>query len=78
MLMQGIRACNYKLHKVMVSEARLPPCLTLSCHHVGTGTDTARSPSALSQVYGDIPPWVKKDAHELILDFIRSQPHSSR
>ncbi|NWX93373.1 SPIR2 protein, partial [Nothoprocta pentlandii] len=27
-----------------------------------------------SQVDGDIPPRVKKDAHELILDFIRSRP----
>lgn len=26
------------------------------------------------QVDGDIPPRVKKDAHELILDFIRSRP----
>ncbi|KAG9474944.1 protein spire homolog 2 [Eleutherodactylus coqui] len=42
MLMQDIRARNYKLRKVMVS--------------------------------GDIPPKVKKDAHELILDFIRSRP----
>ncbi|XP_032181190.1 protein spire homolog 2 isoform X1 [Mustela erminea] len=42
MLMQDIRARNYKLHKVMVD--------------------------------GDIPPRVKKDAHELILDFIRSRP----
>ncbi|KAM8946202.1 protein spire homolog 2 [Pelodytes ibericus] len=42
MLMQDIRARNYKLRKVMVS--------------------------------GDIPPMVKKDAHELILDFIRSRP----
>ncbi|NXE17276.1 SPIR2 protein, partial [Lophotis ruficrista] len=42
MLMQDIRARNYKLRKVMVD--------------------------------GDIPPRVKKDAHELILDFIRSRP----
>ncbi|XP_036278533.1 protein spire homolog 2 [Pipistrellus kuhlii] len=42
MLMQDIRARNYKLRKVMVD--------------------------------GDIPPKVKKDAHELILDFIRSRP----
>ncbi|XP_049559521.1 protein spire homolog 2 isoform X5 [Orcinus orca] len=42
MLMQDIRARNYKLRKVMVN--------------------------------GDIPPRVKKDAHELILDFIRSRP----
>ncbi|XP_063294774.1 protein spire homolog 2 isoform X1 [Pelobates fuscus] len=42
MLMQDIRARNYKLRKVMVG--------------------------------GDIPPKVKKDAHELILDFIRSRP----
>ncbi|XP_053555333.1 protein spire homolog 2 [Bombina bombina] len=42
MLMQDIRARNYKLRKVMVG--------------------------------GDIPPMVKKDAHELILDFIRSRP----
>ncbi|XP_053305039.1 protein spire homolog 2 isoform X2 [Spea bombifrons] len=42
MLMQDIRARNYKLRKVMVR--------------------------------GDIPPKVKKDAHELILDFIRSRP----
>lgn len=42
MLMQDIRARNYKLRKVMVG--------------------------------GDIPPTVKKDAHELILDFIRSRP----
>jgi len=40
----------------------------------GPVTDTARGPSALSQVDGDIPPRVKKDAHELILDFIRSRP----
>ncbi|XP_022438549.1 protein spire homolog 2 isoform X1 [Delphinapterus leucas] len=40
MLMQDIRARNYKLRKVN----------------------------------GDIPPRVKKDAHELILDFIRSRP----
>ncbi|XP_036087075.1 protein spire homolog 2 isoform X2 [Rousettus aegyptiacus] len=40
MLMQDIRARNYKLRKVD----------------------------------GDIPPRVKKDAHELILDFIRSRP----
>lgn len=31
-------------------------------------------PPALLQVDGDIPPRVKKDAHELILDFIRSRP----
>ncbi|XP_055001870.1 protein spire homolog 2 isoform X3 [Sorex araneus] len=42
MLMQDIRARNYKLRQVMVN--------------------------------GDIPPRVKKDAHELILDFIRSRP----
>uniref|UniRef100_A0A8C7EPW5 Spire type actin nucleation factor 2 n=1 Tax=Neovison vison TaxID=452646 RepID=A0A8C7EPW5_NEOVI len=42
MLMQDIRARNYKLRKVMVD--------------------------------GDLPPRVKKDAHELILDFIRSRP----
>ncbi|XP_049643348.1 protein spire homolog 2 [Suncus etruscus] len=42
MLMQDIRARNYKLRKVMVN--------------------------------GDIPPRVKKDAHDLILDFIRSRP----
>ncbi|KAJ1083843.1 hypothetical protein NDU88_003998 [Pleurodeles waltl] len=42
MLMQDIRARNYKLRTVMVD--------------------------------GDIPPKVKKDAHELILDFIRSRP----
>ncbi|XP_042294413.1 protein spire homolog 2 isoform X2 [Sceloporus undulatus] len=42
MLMQDIRARNYKLRKVMVD--------------------------------GDIPPKVKKNAHELILDFIRSRP----
>ncbi|XP_049719931.1 protein spire homolog 2 isoform X3 [Elephas maximus indicus] len=42
MLMQDIRARNYKLRKVMVD--------------------------------GDIPPRVKKDAHEIILDFIRSRP----
>ncbi|KAF1647099.1 hypothetical protein FQA23_0008900, partial [Aptenodytes patagonicus] len=42
MLMQDIRARNYKLRKVMVD--------------------------------GDIPPRVKKDAHELNLDFIRSRP----
>ncbi|KFV99093.1 Protein spire 2, partial [Eurypyga helias] len=42
MLMQDIRARNYKLRKVMVN--------------------------------GYIPPRVKKDAHELILDFIRSRP----
>ncbi|XP_026540665.1 protein spire homolog 2 isoform X3 [Notechis scutatus] len=42
MLMQDIRARNYKLRKVMVD--------------------------------GDILPRVKKDAHELILDFIRSRP----
>ncbi|XP_034975749.2 protein spire homolog 2 isoform X1 [Zootoca vivipara] len=42
MLMQDIRARNYKLRKVMVD--------------------------------GDIPPKVKKDANELILDFIRSRP----
>ncbi|XP_054856626.1 protein spire homolog 2 isoform X1 [Eublepharis macularius] len=42
MLMQDIRARNYKLRKVMVD--------------------------------GDIPPRVKKNAHELILDFIRSRP----
>uniref|UniRef100_A0A8C8VK28 Spire type actin nucleation factor 2 n=1 Tax=Pelusios castaneus TaxID=367368 RepID=A0A8C8VK28_9SAUR len=42
MLMQDIRARNYRLRKVMVD--------------------------------GDIPPRVKKDAHELILDFIRSRP----
>ncbi|XP_063802009.1 protein spire homolog 2 [Pseudophryne corroboree] len=42
MLMQDIRARNYKLRKVTVG--------------------------------GDIPPMVKKDAHELILDFIRSRP----
>nr|XP_008171833.1 protein spire homolog 2 isoform X3 [Chrysemys picta bellii] len=42
MLMQDIRARNYKLRKVMVD--------------------------------GDIPPRVKKDAHECILDFIRSRP----
>ncbi|XP_037371622.2 protein spire homolog 2 [Talpa occidentalis] len=42
MLMQDIRARNYKLRKVMVD--------------------------------GDIPPRVKRDAHELILDFIRSRP----
>ncbi|KAM4720670.1 protein spire homolog 2 isoform 1-T1 [Rhinophrynus dorsalis] len=42
MLMQDIRARNYKLRKVMVG--------------------------------GDIPPKVKKDAHEVILDFIRSRP----
>lgn len=42
MLMQDIRAQNYKLRKVMVE--------------------------------GNIPPTVKKDAHELILDFIRSRP----
>ncbi|XP_032627290.1 protein spire homolog 2 isoform X2 [Chelonoidis abingdonii] len=42
MLMQDIRARNYKLRKVMVD--------------------------------GDIPPRVKKDAHERILDFIRSRP----
>ena len=27
-----------------------------------------------SQVNGDIPPTVKKDAHAVILDFIRSRP----
>ncbi|MEE6499779.1 hypothetical protein FKM82_003583 [Ascaphus truei] len=42
MLMQDIRARNYKLRKVMVG--------------------------------GSIPSEVKKDAHELILDFIRSRP----
>ncbi|KAG8508137.1 Protein spire-2, partial [Galemys pyrenaicus] len=42
MLMQDIRARNYRLRKVMVD--------------------------------GDIPPRVKRDAHELILDFIRSRP----
>ncbi|XP_075795930.1 protein spire homolog 2 isoform X2 [Pelodiscus sinensis] len=42
MLMQDIRARNYKLRQVMVD--------------------------------GDIPPRVKKDAHERILDFIRSRP----
>ncbi|XP_015262195.1 PREDICTED: protein spire homolog 2 isoform X1 [Gekko japonicus] len=42
MLMQDIRARNYKLRKVMVD--------------------------------GKIPPKVKKNAHELILDFIRSRP----
>ncbi|XP_077144580.1 protein spire homolog 2 [Ranitomeya variabilis] len=42
MLMQDIRARNYKLRKVMVG--------------------------------GDFAPKVKKDAHELILDFIRSRP----
>ncbi|KAM4612483.1 protein spire homolog 2 isoform 2-T2 [Discoglossus pictus] len=42
MLMQDIRARNYKLRKVMVG--------------------------------GNIPQKVKKDAHELILDFIRSRP----
>ncbi|XP_053126611.1 protein spire homolog 2 isoform X3 [Hemicordylus capensis] len=42
MLMQDIRARNYKLRKVMVD--------------------------------GDLPPRVKKNAHELILDFIRSRP----
>ncbi|XP_018421997.1 PREDICTED: protein spire homolog 2 [Nanorana parkeri] len=42
MLMQDIRARNYKLRKVMVG--------------------------------GDMPPKVKKDAHEVILDFIRSRP----
>ncbi|XP_053905374.1 protein spire homolog 2 isoform X2 [Malaclemys terrapin pileata] len=42
MLMQDIRARNYKLRKVMVD--------------------------------GDIPPRVKKNAHECILDFIRSRP----
>uniref|UniRef100_F6VE88 Spire type actin nucleation factor 2 n=1 Tax=Equus caballus TaxID=9796 RepID=F6VE88_HORSE len=52
MLMQDIRARNYKLRKVM---PWLPP----------------RPPP---QVDGDIPPRVKKDAHELILDFIRSRP----
>lgn len=31
-------------------------------------------PPSLPQVDGDIPPRVKKDAHELILDFIRSRP----
>ncbi|XP_067905375.1 protein spire homolog 2 isoform X2 [Heterodontus francisci] len=42
MLMQDIKARNYKLRKVMVD--------------------------------GDIPPCVKKNAHELILEFIRSRP----
>lgn len=39
------------------------------CCHQPAGADTV-----LYQVDGDIPPRVKKDAHELILDFIRSRP----
>ncbi|NXJ04794.1 SPIR2 protein, partial [Odontophorus gujanensis] len=66
MLMQDIRARNYKLRKVMVSTDRCPH--TGTCYH-WPGVDTA-----FSQVDGDIPPRVKKDAHELILDFIRSRP----
>lgn len=74
MLMQDIRARNYKLRKVMVSAARLARVSSLSCHCAGLDTATAHGLSALSQVDGDIPPRVKKDAHELILDFIRSRP----
>lgn len=81
MLMQDIRARNYKLRKVMVSMPRLPPCHTpMPYPHwgalllTGPSSDATCGFSALSQVDGDIPPRVKKDAHELILDFIRSRP----
>lgn len=74
MLMQDIRARNYKLRKVMVSVAGLPPYQRPHGAGLPAGLGTARGPSALSQVDGDIPPRVKKDAHELILDFIRSRP----
>lgn len=39
----------------------------------GHGVSGSASPPS-PQVDGDIPPRVKKDAHELILDFIRSRP----
>lgn len=69
MLMQDIRARNYKLRKVMVSVPTLPGPRPPSCR----SPDPALTPFP-PQVDGDIPPRVKKDAHELILDFIRSRP----
>lgn len=74
MLMQDIRARNYKLRKVMVSATGLPPYQPPRGAGLPAGLGTAHGPCALSQVDGDIPPRVKKDAHELILDFIRSRP----
>ncbi|NWW81544.1 SPIR2 protein, partial [Climacteris rufus] len=68
MLMQDIRARNYKLRKVMVGAASPPAPHPPSCH-----PGPALTPCT-PQVDGDIPPRVKKDAHELILDFIRSRP----
>lgn len=79
MLMQDIRARNYKLRKVMVSEGRGRGCSDGPPLHCSpTGLSLWASPNSSLpgplQVDGDIPPRVKKDAHELILDFIRSRP----
>lgn len=38
------------------------------------GADLTHISASLFQVDGDIPTRVKRDAHELILDFIRSRP----
>lgn len=101
MLMQDIRARNYKLRKVMVSKPPAHhPCWMRGRQTWAQGggeigsevqamvmsPDPSICPAGYSpvhlcaghlcpcQVDGDIPPRVKKDAHELILDFIRSRP----
>lgn len=65
MLMDDIRSKRYKLRKVMVS--------------VRPGELRRDQPEsepflAALQVNGDIPPRLKKSAHEIILEFIRSRP----
>ncbi|KAK3525457.1 hypothetical protein QTP86_031532 [Hemibagrus guttatus] len=65
MLMDDIRSKRYKLRKVMVCTKpfRDPSYHAYSFSSVYT-----------KQVNGDIPPRLKKSAHEVILEFIRSRP----
>lgn len=71
MLMDDIRSKRYKLRKVMV---RVSVTCTFSDLFFKEIKVHKLCFTMSFQVNGDIPPRLKKSAHEIILEFIRSRP----
>uniref|UniRef100_A0A3B3DFN9 Spire-type actin nucleation factor 1a n=1 Tax=Oryzias melastigma TaxID=30732 RepID=A0A3B3DFN9_ORYME len=69
MLMDDIRSKRYKLRKVMVNVKAI-----VHLRQQFSKAVFIISFLSLFQVNGDIPPRLKKSAHEVILEFIRSRP----
>ncbi|MBN3315328.1 SPIR1 protein, partial [Atractosteus spatula] len=84
MLMDDIRSKRYTLRKVMASHPAIPEdtlaALISQARLVPSEFQPVSCPSSTPDhvkpllVNGNIPPKLKKSAHEVILDFIRSRP----